>query len=166
MEKTAGIRRRHASATAAAVIALVLSTASMLAGGDTATNINVFPEQLQWRSSPSIPATIQLAKVYGDPALPGPFVFRARLAAGTRLLPHRHPDERWVTVLSGTYRSAVGATYDPDAITEYPTGSFYVTGPNLPHYSHAKTDALIQEQGIGPTGIEYVSAADDPRNAR
>ena len=46
------------------------------------------------------------------------------------------------------------------------TGSFYVTGPNLPHYSHAKTDALIQEQGIGPTGIEYVSAADDPRNAR
>lgn len=93
-------------------------------------------------------------------------MFRARLAAGTRLLPHRHPDERWVTVLSGTYRSAVGSTYDLDAITEYPTRSFYVTGPNLPHFSHARIDVLIQEQGIGPSGLEYVSAADDPRNAR
>lgn len=144
----------------------ILWIASLPAGGDTASNVNVFPQDLQWRASPSIPPTIQLAKVYGDPALPGPYVFRARLAAGTRLLPHRHPDERWVTVLSGTYQSAVGPDYDLGSITEYPTGSFYVTGQNLPHYSYAKTDVLIQEQGIGPSGIEYVSAADDPRNAR
>ncbi len=166
MQYRPAIRFRRAPAAVAVASLFLLSAASMVAGGDATTNIDVFPEALQWRSSPSIPATIQLAKVYGDPALPGPYVFRARLAAGTRLLPHRHPDERWVTVLSGTYRSAVGAAYDLDAITEYPTGSFYVTGPNLPHYSHAITDVLIQEQGIGPTGIEYVSAADDPRNAR
>lgn len=144
----------------------LLWMASLPAGGDTASNVNVFPEDLQWRASTSIPPTIQLAKVYGDPSLPGPYVFRARLAAGTRLLPHRHPDERWVTVLSGTYQSAVGSDYDLGTIIEYPTGSFYVTGQNLPHYSYAKTDVLIQEQGIGPSGIEYVSAADDPRHSR
>ena len=167
------MKMRHANArpflpaTVWLPMASVLCLGSGLAsGGDVGGYINVFPDDLVWRNSPSIPATIQLAKVYGDPALPGPYIFRARLAAGTRLLPHRHPDERWVTVLSGTYQAAVGPQYDLDAITAYPTGSFYVTGQNLPHYSYSKTDVLIQEQGIGPSGIEYVSAADDPRNAR
>lgn len=127
---------------------------------------DVFPTDLKWVNLPGVPRAIELATVYGNPAQPGPYVFRARMPAGTDLPPHRHPDERWVTVLRGTYRSAVGETFDVDAATEYPERSFYVTDANAPHYSHAVTDVIVQEQGNGPTGMTYVHPEDDPRHTR
>jgi hypothetical protein len=69
-------------------------------------------------------------------------------------------------VLEGTYRSAVSERFDVEAATEYPRGSFYVTAANAPHYSYAVTDVIVQEQGVGPTGIAYVHAEDDPRHGR
>jgi len=131
--------------------------------GDPAPMTNVFASELRWANVPSIPKAIELATVYGDPSKPGPYIFRARMPAGTRLFAHRHPDERWVTVLQGTYRSSVGEVYDVAAATEYPEGSFYVTEANAPHYSYAVTDVIVQEQGIGPTGMSYVHRDDDPR---
>lgn len=140
--------------------------AGPLARGDLEPMINVFPDNLRWANPGSIPRAIELAVVYGDPSRPGPYVFRARMPAGTRLPAHRHPDERWVTVLQGTYRSAVGERLDVDAATEYPPGSFYVTAADAPHYSYAVTDVIVQEQGVGPTGIAYVHPGDDPRHGR
>jgi hypothetical protein len=141
-------------------------TAAPIAHSDYKPMTDVFPVQLKWANVPSVPKAIELATVYGDPTQPGPYVFRARMPAGTKLWPHRHPDERWVTVLQGTYRSAVGEDFDAGAATEYPEGSFYVTDGNAPHYSYAVTDVIVQEQGVGPTGISYVHTADDPRTGR
>ncbi len=156
--------KRHTLALAVGLAVL----ASPLAHSDHhhGAMLDVFPSHLRWAGAASIPKAIELAVVYGDPSKPGPYVFRARMPAGTKLWVHKHPDERWVTVLQGTYRSAVGEAYDVPAATEYPEGSFYVTGANAPHYSYAVTDVIVQEQGIGPTGIEYVHAEDDPRNRR
>ena len=53
-----------------------------------------------------------------------------------------------------------------DTATEYPEGSFYVTEANAPHYSYAVTDIIVQEQGVGPSGMSYVHAEDDPRVRR
>ena len=155
----------HIKHTLAAIAGIVLAGAPA-AHGDHPSMTNVFPEDLQWANAASIPRQIELATVYGNPAQPGPYIFRARMPAGTKLFAHRHPDERWVTVLRGTYRSAVGEAYDVGAATEYPEGSFYVTAANAPHYSYAVTDVIVQEQGVGPTGMSYVHAEDDPRNAR
>lgn len=132
--------------------------------GEHAPMTSVFPAELRWANPPSIPRAIELATVYGDPTKPGPYIFRARMPAGTKLFAHRHPDERWVTVLQGTYRSAVGEAYDVGAANEYPEGSFYVTAADAPHYSYAVTDVIVQEQGIGPTGMSYVHPEDDPRH--
>lgn len=157
------MRPRLLAAVPATALALA---AAPIAHSDHKPMTNVFPVQLKWANVPSIPKAIELATVYGDPTQPGPYVFRARMPAGTELLPHRHPDERWVTVLQGTYRSAVGEHYDVQAATEYPVGSFYVTDGDAPHYSYAVTDVIVQEQGVGPTGMTYVHASDDPRNRR
>jgi hypothetical protein len=143
-----------------------LLSAGPLARGDLEPMTSVLPRDLRWANPASIPKAIELAVVYSDPSKPGPYVFRARMPAGTRLPAHRHPDERWVTVLEGTYRSAVGERLDVEAATEYPTGSFYVTAANAPHYSYAVTDVIVQEQGVGPTGIAYVHVEDDPRHGR
>jgi len=155
----------HIKHSITAIAGLVLAVAPA-AHGDHPAMTNVFPEDLQWANPASIPRQIELATVYGNPSQPGPYIFRARMPAGTKLFAHRHPDERWVTVLQGTYRSAVGEAYDVGAATEYPEGSFYVTAANAPHYSYAVTDVIVQEQGVGPTGMSYVHAEDDPRNAR
>ncbi|MCA3132070.1 MAG: cupin domain-containing protein [Betaproteobacteria bacterium] len=148
------------------LLAAALLSAGSLARGELEPMVNVFPTDLRWANPASIPKAIELAVVYGDPGKPGPYVFRARMPAGTRLAAHRHPDARWVTVLEGTYRSAVGERFDVEASTEYPRGSFYVTAANAPHYSYAVTDVIVQEQGVGPTGIAYVHAEDDPRHGR
>lgn len=146
-------------------IALLVLTASAmpLAQSEYAPMTSVFPADLKWANFPIIPKGIQLATVYGDPSKPGPYIFRARMSAGTKLFAHRHPDERWVTVLQGTYRSAVGENFDLATATEYPEGSFYVTEANAPHFSYAVTDVIVQEQGVGPTGMAYVHDDDDPR---
>lgn len=152
--------------TSLATTAVLCLAAAPLAHSDYRPMTNVFPTELRWANVPSIPKAIELATVYGDPTKPGPYVFRARMPAGTKLLPHKHPDERWVTVLQGTYRSAVGEEYDVGAATEYPEGSFYVTEGDAPHYSYAVTDVIVQEQGVGPTGMSYVRTEDDPRSRR
>lgn len=158
--------QRLRSAVALPLVAAALLSAGTVAQGELEPMVSVFPGDLRWANPGSIPRAIELAVVYGDPGKPGPYVFRARMPAGTRLAAHRHPDERWVTVLEGTYRSAVGERLDVEAATEYPRGSFYVTMANAPHYSYAVTDVIVQEQGIGPTGIAYVHAEDDPRHGR
>lgn len=69
------------------------------------------PDDIQWgqrRTSPDV----FMAAIYGDTAKAEPYAFRVRAQAGHSLVPHSHPDERTVTVLSGIYWIAVGQTSD------------------------------------------------------
>jgi quercetin dioxygenase-like cupin family protein len=122
-------------------------------------------QDIQWAPNKSVPAGMMTLMLYGDPRQPGPYIFRARMPAGYKLPPHRHPDERVVTVLEGTYWSGVGARFDPTTMNEFRPGAFYITRAGVPHYAWARTEVIIQEQGMGPVGnpIEYIDPADDPR---
>ncbi len=123
------------------------------------------PENIKWAKNKSTPYGMMIVMLYGDPSQPGPYIFRAKMASGYKLPPHRHPDERIVTILKGTYWSGVGERYDPMKMNEFQAGAFYITKANVPHYAWARTEVIIQEQGMGPVenGITYVNADDDPR---
>jgi quercetin dioxygenase-like cupin family protein len=122
------------------------------------------PETIKWEKMKSTPYGMRMVLLYGDPEKPGPFIFRAKMPSGYKLPPHRHGDERIVTVLKGTYWSGVGERYDPMKMKEFQPGAFYVTKANVPHYAWARTEVIIQEMGMGPeAGIEYVNPDDDPR---
>jgi quercetin dioxygenase-like cupin family protein len=125
------------------------------------------PEKIKWEKNKSAPYGMVIVLLYGDPKKEGPYIFRAKMASGYELPPHRHPDERVVTVLKGTYWSGVGERYDPMKMKEFQAGSFYVTKANVPHYAWARTEVIIQEQGTGPVEnpIEYVNQDDDPRHS-
>lgn len=154
-------------ASLAATFGVTLFTlAAPLAFSDHGDIHTVTPESLKWRFLPNVPRPIELATVFGDPSQPGPYVFRARMPSGMKLPPHRHPDERRVTVLKGTYWSGIGESYNMREMHEYPVGSFYVTPGNAPHYSFARTEVIVQEEGHGPTGMSYVHEDDDPRTHR
>ena len=81
-----------------------------------------------------------------------------RAQASHRLAPHTHPDERTVTVLSGTYWSGVGETFADDKLQAFPAGSFYVVPAGIPHFS-AVLDGEVefQEAGVGPSAHDLVT---------
>ena len=121
--------------------------------------------QEKWMVNPTVPPTIQFMMIYGAPNKPGPFIFRAKFPPGYKLPPHKHPDVRTVTVLKGTYYSAIGDTFDESKLQAFPAGTFYITPANTGHFSAAKDEeVIIQESGEGPeSGIKYINPSDDPR---
>ena len=120
---------------------------------------------LEWKDAKSIPAGAKMLVIYGSPDKPGPYIFRVQFPAGYKLPPHRHQDQRTVTVLKGNYWSAVGEAFEQEKLRKFSPRDFYVTEAGVPHYSWAETDVVIQEMGVGPVSqpIEYVHATDDPR---
>ncbi len=120
---------------------------------------------LQWTDAKSIPPGTKMILLYGDPSKPGPYIFRVKFPAGYKLPPHKHADQRIVTVLQGNYWTAVGDSFQQDKLKKFGPREMYVTEANVPHFSWAENEVIIQESGIGPVAnpIEYLNAADDPR---
>jgi hypothetical protein len=123
------------------------------------------PETIKWSKNKNAPYGMQVVMLYGDPSKPGPYVFRAKMPSGYKLPPHKHPDERSVTILKGIYWSGVGERYNPMVMKEMQAGAFYITQAGVPHFAWARTEVIIQEMGMGPVEnpIEYMNPDDDPR---
>jgi quercetin dioxygenase-like cupin family protein len=106
---------------------------------------------LHWFSPPSNPA-VQGAWVVGAEDQAAPYLLRVKLAAGGKIPPHVHPDERSSTVLAGTLYVGFGGTFDEAKVVAVPTGAVYVAPAKVPHYVWAKDgEATYQEAGVGPT---------------
>ena len=71
------------------------------------------PENIKWVPNKSVPYGMHMVLLYGNPSQPGPYIFRAKMPSGYKLPPHKHPDDRTVTVLKGTYWAGVGERYNP-----------------------------------------------------
>ena len=57
-----------------------------------------------------------------------------------------------------------GEPMDMAAARELTTGSFGMMPAGVRHFASTKGETILQLHGIGPWGITYVNAADDPRN--
>jgi quercetin dioxygenase-like cupin family protein len=124
----------------------------------------VRPEDVEWRSFPAFPPEARLAVLVGDPQKPGPYVIRVRLPSGARMMPHKHPEDRVYTVLSGVFYIGLGETFDEEKLVAFPAGALIVLPGGQPHFHWAKSGEYItQVTAIGPLGLEYVDSANDPR---
>jgi quercetin dioxygenase-like cupin family protein len=72
---------------------------------------------------------MEMAVLAGDPSKPGNYTIRLKLADGSHVAAHWHPEDENVTVLQGTFLAGMGDKYDPAALHEYPAGS-YIFSPN------------------------------------
>jgi len=125
---------------------------------------SVLPEQLDWRPFAAFPPSVRLAVVVGDPSKPGPYVIRIKVPASVKLMPHRHPEDRIYTVMSGVFYVGVGERFDSDRLTAYPPGAVIVLPGGTPHFHWARSGEYIsQVTANGPLGLEYLDADDDPR---
>jgi quercetin dioxygenase-like cupin family protein len=126
---------------------------------------SVLPEEIDWKPFPSFPPSVRLAVVDGQPSEAGPYTIRVKAPHGAKLMPHRHPEDRVYTVISGVFYIGLGDQFDPDKLQAYPPGSVLFLPGNTSHFHWAKSSEYVtQVTAIGPLGLEYISAKDDPRN--
>jgi quercetin dioxygenase-like cupin family protein len=125
----------------------------------------VSADELEWVDAPaSMPEGVEMAVLDGDMSAPDRlFAVRLRMPAGYRLMPHWHPADEHVTVISGEYRLGEGDTFALEATRTYGAGSYFALPAGHPHFSTTVTESVIQLHGVGPWQINYVNPADDPR---
>jgi len=108
------------------------------------------PGQIPWQDNPANPG-VKSAVLAGDPTKPGLYVMLVKWLPGHMSHPHFHPNDRFITVLSGTWWVGTGTKFDPDATVPMPAGSFVTHFGKGIHYDGAKAEeAVLEIVGEGP----------------
>ncbi len=125
----------------------------------------ILPEDIDWKPFPGFPPEARLAVLVGDPTRAGPYLIRVRVPSGVKLMPHRHPEDRVYTVMSGFFYIGLGDQFDGEKVNAYPPGSVIILPGDTAHFHWAKSGEYVtQVTAIGPLGLEYMDANDDPRS--
>src|SRR5947209_17309240 len=93
------------------------------------------------------------AVIAGDPSKPGLYVVLTKWLAGNHFSrPHFHPNDRFITVIKGTWWVGSGPNFDPaDATVPLPAGSVVTHYGKQVHYDGASDeDAVLGLVGRGP----------------
>jgi quercetin dioxygenase-like cupin family protein len=125
----------------------------------------ILPEEIEWEPFAAFPSSARLAVVVGQPLEDGPYTIRVKVPRGVRLMPHKHPEDRIYTVISGIFYVGLGDRFDSEKLVAYPPGAVIILPGNTSHFHWAKSgDYITQVTGLGPLGIEYMNSNDDPRS--
>jgi quercetin dioxygenase-like cupin family protein len=114
------------------------------------------PDQVAWKPLAPAPG-VDIAFLAGAADKPGLYELRVRMAPGSVIAPHTHPDTRYFTILSGDLYAGVGPDFKPETARKLSAGSFMVMQAGVPHYVLAKDGPVVfQDSGIGPTGTQWL----------
>ena len=112
-----------------------------------AINIQL-PKDIKWVATAG---GSEQAVLVGDPSKPGLYVVLTKWLPHKNSRPHSHPNDRFVTVLKGTWWVNTGSNYNPDGMKPVPTGSFVTHYGGQVHYDGAKDEeCILQIVGMGP----------------
>jgi hypothetical protein len=133
----------------APVIAMLVSIGSAHAPDlNPAALAYKLPEQINWIDGGN---GAKRAVVLGDPSKPGLYIVLVRWTAHHMSRPHFHPNDRFITVISGTWWVGTGAKFDSDSTVALPAGTFVTHFGKQIHYDGAKdVDAVLEIVGEGP----------------
>jgi quercetin dioxygenase-like cupin family protein len=142
--------------------------AQPLAKASVTTHIMLAPSDLAWgECSTALPPGAQCAVLEGDlKAADVLFGYRVKFPDGYRIAPHFHPADEHVLVVSGTFHMGTGTRYDAGAMRPLPPGGFAVMPKGAPHFARTEGETIVHVYAIGPWGLTYVDAADDPRRGK
>ena len=111
------------------------------------------PDQFDWKGGPD--AANQTAILFGDPSKPGLYVQVTKRKPNVWSQPHSHKNERFITVLAGTFLIGTGAKFDKNNTVAVGPGGVVHDIPNQMHYD-----------GTGPEGatLEFIAMGPASRN--
>ena len=146
MKRTRFLRSILLAASAAAMFGLI-GLVSAAEPDPKVMNVTL-PENIKWSTSASGNST---AVLYGDPSKPGLYIVLTKWSPGHMSRPHMHPNDRFITVISGTWWVGWGPKYDPASTKPIPAGSFVTHYGKQIHYDGAKdVECVLQIVGMGP----------------
>jgi quercetin dioxygenase-like cupin family protein len=157
-----GLKNTFSLAAVAVAASILVAHAASSDHGDMVTVAGA--AAVQWKPAPAaLPKGTEISVLMGDPDKPGLFALRLKIPAGTVIAPHTHATAETVTLLSGSLVHDMGKERVESRGEQFAEGGFLYLPANMPH-SLWTTDkpALIQVNGTGPFGLNYVNPADDP----
>lgn len=121
-------------------------------------------DELQWFPDPSLPEGSMIALLAGNPGAAEVFMVYVKLPPNTVIAPHTHPYAEVVTVLKGSVGTGHGETFDKGKGAMIGAGSSFVLPAGHAHFLWNEEEVIALLTATGPWNINYVNAADDPRN--
>ena len=76
---------------------------------------SLLPKDIDWKPFPAYPPEAGLAIISGKASEPSPYMIRVKVPGGVKLLPHKHPEDRIYTVISGVFYTGRGDQFDPES---------------------------------------------------
>ena len=145
-----------AFALTALILACALARAAEL---NPAAVTYKLPDQIPWTTA-GMPPGAEGAVLAGDPSGTGLYVVMVKWLAGNHFSrPHFHPNDRFITVLKGTWWVGSGTKFDPDGTVPLPAGTFVTHYGKQVHFDGAKNeDAVLLIVGEAP---ETATPAED-----
>src|SRR5271155_5484516 len=95
---------------------------------------SILSEDIEWKPFPAFPPSVRLAVVVGQPSEPGPYTIRVKVPHDVKLMPHKHPEDRVYTVISGVFYIGLGDQFDASKLEAYPPGAVIILPGNTPHF--------------------------------
>ena len=130
-------------------LSMLLGLGSVRAAGDLnpkAITVQL-PPDLKWNKGNGSENVV----LAGDPSKPGLYVVLQKWLPHNNSRPHFHPNDRFITVISGTWWVNTGAKYDPEGMKPVPAGSFVKHFGKEIHYDGARdAECILQIVGMGP----------------
>src|SRR3954470_7592567 len=113
-------------------------------------------DELPWRD-PTGAAPVNQKVLFGDPAKPGYYMLMNRFQPGNFSKPHFHPNDRFITVLKGTWYVGTGNKWDKDATVGVKAGGAVTHYGKEVHYDGAKDEeVIVLITGQGPATMTPV----------
>ena len=128
--------------------AIALTLPILMAADSEDGFVRITPDELEWTVRPSGSA---FAMLQGDTQAEGIYIQRNKFPPGTFSEPHYHDQDRYITVISGTWYTGIGADFDKDNTVPLPPGSYMKHPAGGVHFDGAKDEEVIVEiRGMGP----------------
>ena len=150
-----------------AAIGLVLFSSLVTVGHAADAQLNpdaitvLTPDEFQWRDEE--PVLANSVNLFGDRNSDEYYVYLNKFSPGNFSRPHFHANDRYITVVKGTWWVGTGSDFDPENNTvPLPVGSFVVHTGGEVHYDGAKDEEVwVLISGIGPAGGTQVEITNE-----
>jgi quercetin dioxygenase-like cupin family protein len=117
------------------------------------------PEQIPWKEGQG---GNKSALLYGDPSKPGFYVQLLKRGPNVWSKPHFHDNDRFITVLEGTFWVGTGK-FDPERTVPLKPGSFVRDIANGIHFDGSKDDGTtLYFVGMGPASAHPAEPKETP----
>ena len=107
----------------------------------------ITPKNFVWHTSPS---GVKFVNLENNQGYKGEYTTRRLLPAHFNSLPHYHPYDSRVTILSGTLHIGVTKKFDKKLTDAYPAGSFLIIPARAVHIVWTDQPVVLQLTEFGP----------------